>query len=168
MHALHAAALCLLVSGTTATQAPTAGSLTDADRAGILKTLGLKSNPRGQVMNACDELVTPQYLAAELGGSIGTATLFAISGGPRMASCYGDGPDLHLMMRDGAAWREIYAARGRMLIILPTSTAGVRDLADGGPGSSFPVWTWNGKRYAAARRSISDAQLEKLDVKYLP
>jgi hypothetical protein len=168
MHALHAAALCLLASVVSLSQGTTAGPLTDADRAAILKTLGLKGNPKGQVMNACDELATPQFLPAELGGRAGTATLFAIGGGPKMASCYGDGPDLHLMVRDGAGWREVYAARGRMLIILPTATAGVKDLADGGPGSTFPVWTWNGTKYAATRRSVSDAELEKLDVKFLP
>jgi hypothetical protein len=120
------------------------------------------------VVNECGELSTPQFLPADLGGSVGTATLFAISGGPKTAACYGDGPDLHLMTRSGAGWREIYSARGRMLIILPTSTAGVRDIADGGPGLTFPVWVWNGMRYAGARRTISDAELSKIDAKYLP
>ena len=60
------------------------------------------------------------------------------------------------------------AARGRTLTILPTSTAGVRDIADGGPGFSVPVWAWNGTRCAATRRTISDAQLEKTDATYLP
>ena len=169
MHALHAAAaLCLLASVASSQPVTKAGPLTDADRAAILKTLGLKSNPRGQVMNECDELSTPQFLPADLGGSVGTATLFAISGGPNTAGCYGDGADLHLMTRSGAGWREIYSARGRMLIILPTSTAGVRDIADGGPGLTFPVWVWNGTRYASARRAISDAELSKIEAKYLP
>jgi hypothetical protein len=119
-------------------------------------------------MNECDELSTPQFLAAQLGGKVGTATLFAMGGGPNTATCYGDGADLHLMMRDGTGWREIYAARGRMLIILPTATGGVRDIADGGPGMSFPIWTWNGMRYAASRRQISDAELGKIEAKYLP
>ena len=102
------------------------------------------------------------------GGSVGTATLFAIPGGPNIAACYGDGPDLHLMMRDGARWREIYSARGRVLILLPTCTAGVRDIADGGPGFSFPVWTWNGSRYTPAEREISDAELSSINATYLP
>ena len=78
-----------------------------------------------------------------------------------MAGCYGDGSDLHLMMRNGDKWREIYSARGRTLIVLPTSTAGVRDIGDGGPGLTFPVWVWNGTRYADAGREISDAELSK-------
>jgi hypothetical protein len=169
MHALHAAtAIALCASVATSQPATKAVPLTDADRAALLKTLGLKSNPRGQVMNECGELSTPQFLPAELGGAAGTATLVAIAGGPNTATCYGDGPDLHLMTRSGAGWREIYAARGRMLIILPTSTAGVRDIADGGPGMSFPVWVWNGTRYAAARRSVSNAELEKIKATYLP
>ena len=169
MHALLAAAAIVLLTSTPNSQAPgKAIPLADADRAAILKTLGLKSNPKGQVMNECDELSTPQFLPAELGGKVGTATLFAMGGGPNTATCYGDGADLHLMMRDATGWREIYAARGRVLIILPTSTAGVRDIADGGPGMSFPIWTWNGTRYAASRRQISDAELGKIEAKYLP
>ena len=143
---------------------PAAGN----DQAAILTALRLSADAQGQVMNECGELVTPQYLPAELGGAVGTATLFAMSGGPNMASCYGDGPDLHLLMRDGAGWREIYSARGRVLVILPTATSGVRDIADGGPGFSFPVWTWNGKAYAPAGREISDAELSSLEATYLP
>lgn len=143
-------------------------AFTEADRAAILETRQLSANAQGQVMNECGDLVTPQFLPAELGGSVGTAILFAMGGGPTMASCYGDGPDLHLMMREATGWREIYSARGRVLAILPTSTGGVRDIADGGPGFSFPVWTWNGSRYAPADREVSDAELEKMEATYLP
>lgn len=169
MHVLQAAAVvCLLASTASSQQGAQARQLTAADRSAILTTLGLKGNPRGQVMNECAELSAPQFLPADLGGSVGTATLLAISGGPNTSGCYGDGADLHLMMRNGAGWREIYSARGRMLIILPTSTGGVRDIGDGGPGLTFPVWVWNGTRYADARRVISDADLSKIDAKYLP
>jgi hypothetical protein len=145
-----------------------APAVTDADRAAILKALGLSADQQGLVPNECGERSVPQYLLAEVGGGVGAAILFAMSGGPNTATCYGDGPDLHLMMRDGASWREIYSARGRMLIILPTSTAGVRDIGDGGPGLSFPVWTWNGTRYLPAGREISDAELSKMKPTYLP
>jgi hypothetical protein len=37
-----------------------------------------------------------------------------------------------------------------------------------GPGISFPVWVWNGTRYAATRRTISDSQLSKIEAKFLP
>ena len=151
-------------SGMTA-RAP---AVTDADRAAIVKTLSLSADQQGRVLNECGERSVAQYLPAELGGSAGTAILFAMSGGPNTASCYGDGPDLHLMLRDRAGWREIYAARGRMLIILPTSTAGVRDIGDGGPGLSFPVWVWNGTRYRPAGREISDTELSKMKSIYLP
>ena len=147
---------------------PDARALTNADRAAILGALRLSANAQGQVLNECNELVTPQFLPAELGGGVGTAVLFAMSGGPTTASCYGDGPDLHLLVRESTGWREIYSARGRMLIILPTSTGGVRDIGDGGPGLSFPVWTWNGSRYAPAGREVSDAELSKMKPIYLP
>jgi hypothetical protein len=137
-----------------------------ADQAAILRMFSLSANASGQVMNECGELVTPQFLPAELGGTVGTATLFVMGGGPNTATCYGDGPDLHLIMRDGAGWREIYSARGRMLIVLPGSTRGVRDIADGGPGFSFPLWQWNGREYANTNREVSDAEIA--DATFMP
>lgn len=98
--------------------------------------------------------------AGGLGGAAGTGVLFVIGGGPKVTACYGDGPDLHLFVRDGATWRDADSARGRMLIILPTSTRGVHDIADGGPRFSFPVWTWNGSAYAPANRGIGDSALD--------
>lgn len=171
MRTLQVAVALLVIAVTACNQRGGASgprALTDADRAAILSALGLSADPEGHVMNECGELVTPQFLQAELGGSVGTAILFALSGGPNTSGCYGDGPDLHLMMRDGARWREIYSARGRMLIILPTSTVGVRDIGDGGPGFSFPVWIWNGSRYTPAGREISDAELSRVKPTYLP
>lgn len=137
-----------------------------ADYPAILATLRLTADASGQIQNECGDRVTPQFLTAQLGGDAGDATLVAIPGGASMATCYGDGPDLHLFVRDGGAWREVYSARGRMLIILSTSTNGVRDLADGGPGFSFPVWTWNGRQYADANRSVADSALG--DAQFLP
>lgn len=160
------ALLCLACNGKAT--APATAAFTDADRTAILQTLGLAADTAGQVMNECGERVAPQFLPAQLGGRVGTAILFAISGGPRMATCYGDGPDIHLLMREGSGWREVYSARGRMLIILPTSTADVRDIADGGPGLSFPVWTWNGSVYVPADREVSDAELSNMNAAYLP
>jgi hypothetical protein len=55
-----------------------------------------------------------------------------------------------------------------MLIILPTTTGGVRDIGDGGPGLSFPVWIWNGTEYMPAGREISDSELSKTKATYLP
>jgi hypothetical protein len=147
---------------------PEEPALTDADHPVILAALQMSADPQGLVLNECGDLSRPQILPAELGGGVGTAALVAISGGPTIAACYGDGPDLHLLMRDGAGWREIYAARGRMLIILPTTTDGVRDIGDGGPGLSFPVWSWNGTRYVPAGREISDSELSKTKATYLP
>ncbi len=166
------AAAALLVLALAACDRPAAtapaGAFGDADRAAIQQVLKMPADAQGRVMNACGELVVPQFLPAELGGSAGTAILFAIGGGPQMASCYGDGPDLHLFARDGGSWREIYSARGRMLIILTSATGGVRDLADGGPGFSFPVWSWNGSRYVPADRDIADADLATMEAAYLP
>lgn len=135
------------------------GELTEQDRATLLTALGLSADASGQILNECGERSTPQFLPAELGGAAGSATLVAIPGGPNTVTCYGDGSDLHLFVRADGGWREVYSARGRMLIVLTTTTDGVRDIADGGPGFSFPVWTWNGRVYAQADRSIADSEL---------
>lgn len=169
MRTFFAASLFLAIAACGQAAAPSAadaqtqspGALTDADRSAILNAIGLSAaNAQGQVINECDELVTPQYMPAELGGDVGTAILFGIGGGPNMATCYGDGPLLHLMMRDGVGWRQVYTDRGGMLIILPTSTRGVHDIADGGPGFSFPVLQWNGRAYAHTNREIGDSELD--------
>jgi hypothetical protein len=141
------------------TPAPSAAPLSETDRAGVFAALNLSPNAAGEVVNECGDSVTPAIVPAELGGAVGTAQLVAVPGGPSAYSCYGDGPDLHLMMREGGGWREIYAARGRMLIIMPGETSGVHDIADGGPGFQFPLWQWNGSAYANTGRSISDAEL---------
>ncbi|MEY4879457.1 MAG: hypothetical protein RJB62_926, partial [Pseudomonadota bacterium] len=59
-----------------------------------------------------------------------------------------------------------YAARGRVLVILSAMTDGVRDIADGGPGFSYPLWQWDGSEYVFANREISDAELG--DAVFLP
>ncbi len=159
--------LALVACGPQVVEAD-AHATSDADRAAILGALHLSIDAKGQALNECGERTTPQFVQAELGGRVGNAVLFAMSGGPTSAACYGDGPDLHLLMRAAAGWREIYSARGRVLIILPTSTDGVRDVGDGGPGSSFPVWAWNGTVYAPAGREVSDAELSEMKATYLP
>ncbi len=139
--------------------AEASGAVSERDKAAIFALLGMTPNPGGEVMNECGENSTPQFLSADLGGAAGAGILFAMGGGPTTASCYGDGALLHLFVRDGARWREVYTDRGGVLVIMPTSTNGVHDLADGGPGFSFPLWQWNGATYAYSNRNVSDAEI---------
>jgi glycerol-3-phosphate dehydrogenase len=44
----------------------------------------------------------------------------------------------------------------------------VRGIADGGPGFSFPVWIWNGTRYAPAGREVSDTELSEMEATWVP
>ena len=165
---LAAIAFVLAACGVAAAQnGPAQANLSPAERTAILKMMKLTADAKGQVMNECGDKVTPSFLAADLGGAVGTATLFAIGGGPSMATCYGDGPDLHLFKKEGSNFREIYSARGRMLVIMPGKTKGVRDIVDGGPGFSFPLWQWNGKTYANSGRMVPDSALNGA-VAYLP
>jgi hypothetical protein len=134
-----------------------AGELTGADRAAFLRAINARLDAQGMLENECGEKVTPRIIPVDLGGAVGVAQLFVMEGGPNTATCYGDGPNLQLFKHEGAAWREIYSARGRMIIVLTTAHAGVHDIADGGPGNSFPVWQWNGSAYANAGRQVPDS-----------
>jgi hypothetical protein len=144
-----------------AATAQAGGAVSAADRTTILRAQNLTADASGKVENECGENVTPQFLPAELGGSVGRAVLLVMAGGPNAATCYGDGPGLSLMKREGAAWRMIYSSRGGYLAILPTEHGGVRDLAFAGPGFEHPLWTWNGREYAHAGRSVGDAETAK-------
>jgi hypothetical protein len=124
-----------------------AGPAIDAEKAAILAALQLHADGRGLVVNECNDPVTPGFVPADVG--LGRTILFVMVGGPSLASCYGDGPDLHLMREQGGAWREIYATRGGMLVILPTRHNGANDLAFGGPGMTHATSRWTGSAYAA-------------------
>src|SRR5262245_27167589 len=67
-------------------------ALTATERAAILNSIRAAPDARGQVTNACNDKVTPQFIAVELGGEVGTAHLAIIPGGPTSFTCYGDGP----------------------------------------------------------------------------
>lgn len=66
---------------------------------------------------------------------------------------------------DGA-WREIYMLRGGVMVILSTQHRGANDIANGGPGFSFPVMEWNGAQYAPANREVSDSAMG--DARFVP
>ena len=151
------------------TQAPTSqnaasAAVTAADRTAILNVIHAGPDARGQVTNACDEKVTPQFIAIDLGGAVGVVQLVIIPGGPNSATCYGDGPgDMHVMARNGAGFSEIHAQQGAFLAVLTTRHNGVRDIVFAGPGMSHPVYQWNGSAYALhgeiADGAMGDAQI---------
>jgi hypothetical protein len=150
----------LAVTGAAQAQSRTAATpgASPADRTSILRSMKIVADSRGQVENDCGERVTPRFQSADMGGAVGTAVLFVMEGGPNTASCYGDGPGLILLKREGAGWREIYSSRGGYMAILKTMHGGVRDIAFAGPGFQHPLWTWNGARFAPSKSTVSDAQ----------
>lgn len=91
---------------------------------------------------------------------------FIIGGGPSAAASYGDGPLIMVYRNTGGAWREIYQLRGGMMIILSTQHRGANDVANGGPGFSFPVMEWNGTTYVSANREVGDSALG--DARFVP
>lgn len=137
-----------------------AAELSAADRAAIMRTLNLSADARGQVENECGERVAPQFLQIDLGGAVGQAALLAMGSGPNLATCYGDGPGLTLLKREGANWRAIYSSRGGFMAVMQSRSRGVADIAFAGPGFEHPLHVWNGTTYVPAGRSVADAQLE--------
>ncbi len=146
-------------SGQAAERAAPAAELSAADRAAILAALNLSADARGLVENECGERVEPLFRQVDLGGGVGQAALLAMGGGPNMASCYGDGPGLTLLKREGASWRAIYSSRGGFLAVMPSQTRGVRDIAFAGPGFEHPLHRWDGAEYIPAGRSVADAAM---------
>jgi hypothetical protein len=144
----------------------TSADVSDAEKTAILAALQTRANAQGQVENECGEMVTPQFQVADVGAGVGRAVVFAIGGGPNMASCYGDGPLVVLLRNNDGAWRQIYQVRAGSIIILPTQHGGANDLARGGPGFSFPVSQWNGTTYADANREVADSALG--DARFMP
>ena len=139
-----------------------AQSVSASDRTAILSALSLRADAQGQVENECGDKVTPQFLPADIGA--GRAILFVMVGGESMASCYGDGPGLTLLLSSGSAWREIYSSRGGYLAILDTTHHGARDLAFAGPGFSHETYYFDGTSYASSGQSVADAAMEHATV----
>jgi hypothetical protein len=173
MRALLSASLFLALAACGQAAAPAdAGAQTtsatadvsDAEKTAILSALSLSANAQGQVQNECGDMVTPQFVQTDLG--IGRSVAFVIGGGASIASCYGDGPLVQLMHSTGGAWREVYQNRGGGMIVLSTTHNGGNDLADGGPGFSFPVSEWNGNEYVFANREVADSALG--DARFVP
>ena len=144
----------------------TSAEVTADERTAILRAVSATANAQGQVENECGELVMPQFLVTDVGPGVGRAVAFVMTGGPNTAACYGDGPLVQLMGNAGGAWREIYQNRGGGIIVLSTTHNGGNDLADGGPGFSFPVWEWNGNEYVNANRTVADSALG--DARFVP
>ncbi|MES1199367.1 MAG: hypothetical protein ABUS48_05230 [Pseudomonadota bacterium] len=156
----HAFVALLSVAFISTASAQTGGgpAVTMNDRMAALHAINMPPDGRMRVMNACDERVAPQFLPANIGGPVGTALVVVVGGGENSATCYGDGPGLlFVLKREGANFRVIFQGQG-FLSILPSTHSGAHDLSIGGPGFTFPVYTWNGHEYTLSARSISDTQ----------
>jgi|GEM_PF-3462367 len=135
------------------------GDIPASERTAILAALNMRANSAGQVENECGEFVQAQFLAADIGPGPGRVVAFNIGGGPSTISCYGDGSLVIFMRHNNGAWEQIYQNRGGGAIVLPTQHNGGNDIADGGPGFSFPVRHWNGATYVSANRTVADSAL---------
>ena len=133
-------------TGQSAGAQPAANApVSEAEKTAILTALHLRANAQGLVVNACNDPVAPQYLPVDVG--VGRTVLFVMVGGPSIYTCYGDGPDLHLMQQNGAAWTAVYENSGGYMVVLTTTHRGARDLAFGGPGFEHGKYEWNGTSY---------------------
>ncbi len=150
----------------TAGAAAQSAEATPAERSAILAALSMRANGQGQVENECGEMVTPRFIVADIGSGPGRVIAFVIGGGPNAVSCYGDGELIILLRQNNGAWGNIWQNRGGAAIVLPTQHNNGNDIADGGPGFSFPVWQWNGTTYVNANRTVADSALG--DARFIP
>ncbi|MGE3141893.1 MAG: hypothetical protein AB7L65_01110 [Hyphomonadaceae bacterium] len=158
--ALFAAAACGQPSTPAAAQpAATAGaaSFTDAEISAGLRAAQLTPAPRGQVVNACNDRVTPNIYAADLGGALSRAMVITVGGGPSLYTCYGDGVLGLVLKQEGAGFRVVFSNQGGILFSMPATHNGVHDLMWGGPGSTMPTFRWNGTEYEPGR-SVPDSE----------
>ena len=167
---IFALAACGQATAPTEADAQTAtsqsGEVTAAERTAILAALQLRPDAQGRVENECGERVAPQFLVADIGSGPGRVIAFNIGGGPNMLTCYGDGTLTIFFRESNGAWSAIWENRPGGAIILSTQHNNGNDIADGGPGFSFPVWQWDGTTYVNANRTVSDSQLG--DARFIP
>lgn len=162
-------AACGQAAAPTEADAQTAaasGEVTADERNGVLAALQMRVDAQGQVENECGERVTPTFQVADIGSGPGRVIAFNISGGPNMLTCYGDGSLTIFLRQNNGAWAEIWQNRPGGAIVISTQHNNGNDIADGGPGFSFPVWEWNGTTYVNANRTVSDSQLG--DARFIP
>ncbi|MEX0644599.1 MAG: hypothetical protein WD076_04770 [Parvularculaceae bacterium] len=137
--------------------APASSSITDIERAAAIAALNMPAGEAGQVINSCDEAVTPEVFAADLGGAVGRAFLVVVGGGPMTAACYGDTGMQFYLFNEGEAGLHLVLSDFGHFAVMDTEHFGVRDVAIGGPGFEFPVLEWNGEGFVPSR-TIKDVE----------
>ena len=125
----------------------------------LLAAIDLDPDAEGRVLNACDESVAPRVAAIDLGAALAGARSVTIPGGPQAPTCYGDGPGAVYLVTPGADGPRVAILHQGYIAILESETDGVRDIALGGRGFTFPVLAWDGSGYARTGRTIDDAEL---------
>jgi len=140
-----------------AARTPASSGVTDVERAAALAALNMPAGDPGQVINNCDEAVTPDVYAADIGGAVGRAFLVVVGGGPNTVACYGDTGMQFFLFREGADGLQLALSDFGHFAVMDTEHLGVRDVAIGGPGFEFPVLEWNGEAFVPSR-TIKDTE----------
>ncbi len=102
----------------------------------------------GIILDACEQPTKPEIEVKDLNGD-GKPEVFVMVGG----SCYGNtGVNLSLLIKDKQGnWKDNFGFPG-IYKLLDTKNLGYPDIEIGGPGFCFPVWRWNGNKYAIHKR----------------
>jgi hypothetical protein len=154
--ALWIAAALVAVGGSFASAQAADSNLTAADRRALIAEAGYEADSSGKVENVCGEMVSPEFVPADIGGSVGVAELVVIPNGPNSADCYGEGPgDMYLMRRTARGFHTVFADSGPIAILSSTGTDDVHDIAVSGRGDGIPVFRWDGDDYVSAGRNVS-------------
>lgn len=134
--------------------------LTAVEKESIFKQLGFSVAPdRKQFIAGADAKEFPftaEVLPTDLNRD-GIEELFVVYGNSFTSGHTGSSVVLFIKNAAGQ-YESNLGFPGTAPDVLPTTSKGYPDLVIGGPGFSYPVWRWNGKKYDLLRQ-ISDKAL---------
>ena len=122
--------------------------LSDIDLQFIYKTLDIKE-VNGKLVDVCEQEVQPDIKLVDLNKD-GNSEIFVMLG----SSCFGStGFYLSLLIKDQSnQWQENFGFSAGGYRLLKSVSDSYPDIEIIGPGFCFPVWRWNGTKYAIHKR----------------
>lgn len=115
----------------------------ETDKEIIYKAAGLKHSG-DDLHNECDNPVTPKLAPLKLGGAVGEAVVVHVED----SACYSNtGKRITILKHEAGNYRPIFSNLANGIEPLKGGAFGVYDIRLDVPGSSTPVWRWNGNKY---------------------
>lgn len=103
----------------------------------------------------CNEALDYEAEAVDLNGD-GQPEVFTVVHGTCLGGWAGNSVNLFIKNADGQ-WKPQFGFPGTYTV-RKTRNKGFPDIEIGGPGLCFPVWRWNGERYAILKSCPSEGE----------